>query len=1021
MSMSLDELIRLKIELLFHDPPHKSFLINVLGDNFGFEHEKYAKAFRAEVLNGTKFSAVSTEDIMKLTKFCDVISSTIERRLLKGWPKGKFLKYDKLHNIFDPVGSKELVLSDFNVVDDVSKELNNILNTISAYVDDVTFYNILYVAYELLWYERGLPPSLADTRIPTHTIFDHLYSCTTIANMVMKSSDEFKLSGFYVIIDFPGIQKFVGSGRKAGDFWASSWLLSNIMWRIAEHFARKYGFDVIISPTARLNPYTLKSVRSWLSSTGVDVKILEKILKRLKKAFAGALNISLDELEEFMNQPIIPATITLLLPAIGFKDPKDVINEVSKAYLSSWNSVVEEVLSELEHSDKPVEKLIYKYLSNAKDITSLPPHGVRIFVVDISKLHNTLSKCIVSGDVRVCSDLGLNIDVKKLANIIENSGISYDDVIMILLWHLISTKATELASRFGDIRTPIPRPFWILDDTTLKPVSDSFIEKGGWEPCILCSSEPAIVKLSKVVVKKDGREEIDFAEGIEGLSGDDLIEFKKHFKPGEALGPYCLLKRAIYLVNIGKFRFVSTDDILLEGTSNILVELEKDCKFLSKLMEDENLKKLNGEKISLIQMLLKPRKDFIKDIDTIATFLNTTYDGLVSLINDSISRGCKGLADKREDKFLGDILRNLITSVLGIDYSKVLPKELKMFTDNPLVLRVDGICKSISIPKTFAIVRCDGDNIGKFLMGEMPLELDEYIKRLLAIIENTVKTLGIDEHVLNHVREGFNTLRELLNSLGIKHIPVSPARTTATSLALMMSAINDLRIVKDGYGMVIFSGGDDVLALTPSQTALRIAIELRRSFSDEYFRQIGNVIVPTIPTGRSVSVRFVGIADLMNYELSKTLELLEDLGKRCKWVVNGKEFTKDTVVISDSRAKITALLPLHKELRDLTETALNIGFLVGVGILSSNTPNDFINVVKDPKLLNSKALEVFTKYVMKRNVVTSINRESYAEKLIQLLNEWFSKSSNTKIVVNEEEGNLITEVMNLLMIMRREL
>jgi CRISPR-associated protein Cmr2 len=1020
MLMDLSNLIRLKIDVLFHDPPHKSFLINILGDSFGSEHEKHASGFRSKVLNGTKFLAVGGDEVKGLVKFCDVASSTIERRLLrlKYWPKGKYLRYNKLHNIFDPVSDGvELVLNDPNNIIEVGKELNEILSKIYGHVDDVTFYNVLYIAYELLWYSYGLLPSLADTRIPTHTVFDHLYSCTTIANTIMEVDNKVKLGGFYVVTDFPGIQRFVGSGRKAGDFWASSWLLSNVMWGVAEYFARKYGFDVIISPTPRLNPYTLKSIKSWLNDIDAEVMVIEK----LKKAFTKAFKISEDELEELIDQPIIPATITLILPTIDLKYSEDVVKEISRAYISSWNSIVNEVFNKLESSGKPIEKFIHNHLSSVKDVISLPPSGIRIFVVDISKLYEALSKCIVDNDIDVCNNLGLKIDVKKLTNIIKSSGINYDDVILILLWHLMSTKATELASKFGSVRIPVPRPFWIFNDDMLRPISDKFVDRGGWESCILCNSEPATIKLSKRVVKRDEREEIDFEERIEGLSDRDLQEFKKHFKPGEALGPYCLLKRAIYIVNIGRVKFVSTDDVLLGGTSNILLRLDTDYKFLRKLEESEDLREFDEGKRSLVMSLIKSEKGLIKDIDLIASMIETTYDGLVNMINRSVLNVCKELSNEHKVRFIGDTLRSLTLVTLGDEYIISPPNELKLFTDNPSVVRVDGICKAISIPKTFAIVRCDGDNIGKFLNGEKPLGLDEYASKLLTIIEGAIKNSGIDEGILNYVRDGFNTLKELLSSLGFTYIPVSPARTAATSLALMTSAINDLRIVRSNYGMMIFSGGDDVLALTPSQTALKTAVELRRSFSDEYFRRIGNVVIPTIPTGRSVSVRFVNIADLMNYELSKTLELLEDLGKKCKWLINGREYPKDTLVVSDSRIGITALLPLHKDLRKLTNTALIMGFLVGIGIISSNTPNDFINMVKDPKLLNEKGLEIITKYIIGRNIVTSTDRKSYAENFIKLLNWWFNDGSNVRATIDGDVSNLINEVMNLLMIMRREL
>jgi hypothetical protein len=58
---------------------------------------------------------------------------------------------------------------------------------------------------------------------------------------------------------------------------------------------------------------------------------------------------------------------------------------------------------------------------------------------------------------------------------------------------------------------------------------------------------------------------------------------------------------------------------------------------------------------------------------------------------------------------------------------------------------------------------------------------------------------------------------------------------------------------------------------------------------------------------------------------------------------------------------------------------------------------------------------------MGRNIVTSTDRKSYAENFVELLNWWFNDGSNVRATIDGDVSNLINEVMNLLMIMRREL
>ena len=1036
MYNSISELIKLKTEILFHDPLHKSFLIDIAKTLFKDVHEREAKSFRNSILNGTRFYGAPREDVYRVVKICDFVSAAVERRLidLRGWPKDVYIGYSNLHNIFDPDPNNYLNLAsrfDINkfgkIYKDVVDKLNSLFKKIDVYAeDDVTLYNVIYTALESTWYAYGLPPSLADTRTPTHTVFDHLYAATTMANIVDFDRDEYRFKGFYVVIDFPGIQRFIGSSRKAGDFWASSWLLSNTIWGIIDSFVKIYGFDIALSPTPRLNPYSLKSL-----------KINKNEVEELKDIFAKAYGVSKSDIEWFMNQPIIPATTTMILPSIDFKTCEEVAEKISKAYLNSWRIVVDSILRGLNPAIEGLKKgaagYLYKKLKQVEDIISMPPQGIRIFVLDVEKIFRAIASCLINRDIDSCKVLGLDIDLDKVGKKIKGSEI---DIIAILLWHLISTKALELVNVFGIAKKPIPRPFWTYQDNTLKPIFT--MDKDSWSTCILCGLEPMVLKLSKAVVKSDGREEIWFSdEVVKELEKDvDIEEFRKHFKPGEALGPYCLLKRAIYIVNRGKIRLVSTDDIALEAISHIVLNLDRKYSFLRKVAEKAYRISSRGTEeqwLSLLKGLLMPSAgESIKDLELSAKTFNQSYEEFVNTLNRSMYETCQEFAS---DKMGEDFIKNAVDSFIDV-MAKGLSKDvvnnmLSMFVEEPKTIRVLEFCKIFFIPTSYAIARADGDNIGYMIRGET-ITYEKYLEKLKTIIiknaleysiEKGIISKDIYQQVVDVVKDSFDLMKDIFKDLGFKYIPVSPARTALISLSLIVSAIRDLNIVRDGYGVTIFSGGDDILALLPPQSALRTVIELRKSFSDKYFTDVGNIVIPTIPTGRSVSVRFSNLMDLMNLEFEKSLELLENVAKESRWSFSGVVYTKDTLIVSDSRSGVFSLLPLHRDKRHLNEVALLLSILTSLGILSPGTPNDFIDVVKDPSILTSNALKRFAIYVLKRNIATAIDRKGYAEKLLNAISPWLNEASNTFIKIDEEKMNvnLLTQFMNLIAIMRRQI
>jgi len=1052
--VDIERLIRLKIDVMLHDPPHKSFLIKT-GEDFKTLHEKIAKFFRERVLEGTRFKGVSVDE--KLVRLCDAIASTIERKMIMyaGWPRGIYLSYSKLHNVFDPEINTPLTPPPdlMERAENAAIELNNLLTKLDVTgTDDVLLYNALYIALEASWYSHGLPPSLADTRMPTHSIFDHVYAATTIANIVRPADSSGEVvEGYYVVADFPSVQRFVGAGRKAGDFWASSWLLSNVVWGVAKNFAFRYGLDILVSPTPRLNPYAVKSLEEELvKALEGRVSSLEDICRETKYSRTCRLLIQLKKMTIW---PIIPATLSMVLPKQGLSSVDSVATEIAKAYADSWRSMVESVMNSLSKSrDYAATLILYKKLDELKNIVDMPPQGLRIFVVDIGRVYEAVQKCL-NNDLDKCLELGIRIESgleefdRRLKDIVcsgrercREFDSAKKDVALTLLWHLLYTKTPVLAKHFGIAKAPTPRPFWVYEDNSLKPLAD-FV--GGWIPCVVCGSEPAVIKFAK----KPGREgEVTFdLERSEGLPKDfdlkyaeqNLNVLEKVFKPGEALGPYCLLKRAVYFAKHREIEFESTDDVALSWISHVVNVASSEFgnlfsfeKAAEKISAFEDLKGVPEHSIAnMLKGLLMPGEG--KDIELAAKSLGVGFERFVKMLTDALLKTCVEAGQKSRD-FVVYLLNHV--RALGLEVEDV--RELWNFVLDKLAgsrssnesyraPEISKLCKTLSLPTTFAIVRCDADNIGAIHRGEKPKSLEEYGKSLASVLKNVYEE-ALPAHKAEDIINKVSSLLNLFKYLSINEVPVTPARTSALSTSLMLQALEDSIVVKRGFGVLIYSGGDDVLALTPPQTALRVSLELRQRFdSDTVEIILGEDLVKIpkmhIPTGRSASIRFVNLKDLMNLEFGKAHELLENIAKKAKWRTHRGIQAKDVLVVSDSRSGARAILPLGIAL-DETVATLALTLLTAMGIISSGLPEDFRSKIRDMDRLPDKALRKIFEYVLKKNTIT-LKDVKLGEEILNRLSRWLDSIQGIGISVEEGIGetSLFENVANLISITRRHI
>jgi CRISPR-associated protein Cmr2 len=995
-----------------------------------------------------------------------MLASTIERKLVKyiEWPKGFYLPYDKLHNIFNP----ELVVTRLTPPQDlddkvvsVANEINSVLQSIEGAlgskgeVEKLTIlYNALFLLLEATWYSHGLPPALADTRVPTHTVFDHIYATATVANIVsgVRENYEFVIKGLYLFIDFPGVQKFIGGGRKTGDFWAASWIASRVMWGIAERFAFSYGFDVILSPTPRLNPYAVNSLHKQLSTNSTKVSPLEK----LKGSGIKLLNT----LKNYSIYPLVPATISLLLPQIDnyTSTPRSLVNKVKQIYVESWTELVEEIDKKLEDAVKRpgredgraiIDRLLLEKLREIRSVIDVPPQGVRIYVIDVGELYNAVLRCL-EGEPDACRVAGLQLgeaEFKRLEEVVMRIACRSQqrcdrveelrrDLAFTLTWHLLHTRAVDLAKRFSEVAIPSTRPFWVYSGGSLSPVAN-FV--GNWISCTLCGSEPAVIKLAKKPAE-GGEVTFDFqrSEGIpknvpitELEKREALENLERLFKPGEALGPNCLLKRAVYTAWRSEIesllKIASTEDVAFAWRADRLYrQASSRAREIAEMFIGAG-KAAPGviENVAnAVKSLLEVKVE--KDIDIVAKSISASIGQGIS--SEALVQRLSGiLVDMCSHGIINpSIVFDAIAGLLPRGYRAEVTRKTLCVVRGFNGYRVRELCKALEIPTTFAIVRADADYIGDLHKGVKPLKLGEYMERLAKVLFNALKN-HLPEGEASKISRGVTEITELFNAIQIDGVPVTPARTSALSLTLVLQALKDAKIIEDNNGLLVFSGGDDVLALVPPETALKTSFELRNSYEEDALEISVNgtsvkVLRMHIPLGRSISVRFANIRDLMNIEIEKTYDLLEDVAKSVKWRSPNAMWEKDSIVVSDSRSGRVAVLPLRREESELSVDGYGLALLVALGTLSSGIPEDFEARIGKAKNIPSEALGKMFRYVLRRNVADiEFGGKSLNEEIMRVLDDWIKRAESVDVTLREESSNLLKEVSTLIAILRRYL
>ncbi len=161
------------------------------------------------------------------------------------------------------------------------------------------------------------PQLPADSRVPDHTIFDHLDLAQALAPCLL---DEAQGGPAHLVVSLGPVQPFIASARATSDLWAGSHLLACLGWEAMKVVCERLGPQSILFPRLRGVPL----VDLWLrEEVGLDAGLFENEDWTRRISDANPLF-----------SPALPNRFTALVPAAQAREIAEAITERVRTWVA---------------------------------------------------------------------------------------------------------------------------------------------------------------------------------------------------------------------------------------------------------------------------------------------------------------------------------------------------------------------------------------------------------------------------------------------------------------------------------------------------------------------------------------------------------------------------------------------------------------------------------------------------------------------------------------------------------------
>ncbi|MEO0271906.1 MAG: type III-B CRISPR-associated protein Cas10/Cmr2 [candidate division WOR-3 bacterium] len=698
-----------KLKAFLHDPVDKCFDIPT--------HILRAKNY------AEKMGVPGTED----AKGSDQIASCMERSLLP--PKVR----QDLTEIRHPLSDGKIDVPTFTkreIFESIENVFDQLGETLAG--EDVR-YKFLYLWRNLQekifesnrgkdWvkYLSLLP---ADTRVPDHSIWEHLKIATAVSAYWDEENNLLLQNNSLFLFSLGPVQSFISQARKAQDFYMGSFILSYLTFVGMQEIVREYGPSCIIYPELYKHP-----LMDWF----------------LEKEFG----ITIEDSEvSNIDLPTIPNRFVAIVPETDKKKIQELANNLEKHIQQELNSAIEEILQKLMRASgfgeklEDIKKMVKRHFINFPQIFWVAiPWNIEQRDVEIKDLADFFD----NDEVEKWKELWQF--VKKNGEFPPNIGLFYQ---------LLYTSLEKSMGVRKNLRT-----------------FEQVWESG--RKCSICGERNVLFFWETKNKNKFLRHNPDAID----LTGKVNPKF---LSDGEGLCGLCFTKRTFELYleekvsgTLKNFSFPSTAEV---ATADFK---EKALEKASKELEDfgNQLKECLEGKIP--ETLPLPK------------------------LKEKIQKTISG------EWFFEENLRR-----------EFIIKEYSVYLDEKIIETLKGslrtLTQKVGKPNPYyALIHLDGDNMGKWLSGE-----------LLPNIENAYNSKVWEELSKSSFADEIKNFcqRKLL----------SPAIHASISTALKNYALEFVRkiVEEEHLGKLIYAGGDDVLAYVNLKDLFDVMHKLRWAFSGQ--------------------------------------------------------------------------------------------------------------------------------------------------------------------------------------------
>ncbi len=238
-----------KLAAFLHDPPSKALDIA--------EHWKIARSAYVQ-------AEIPEEHIQKYEKAADHTAAAADRLPFpSSRASGLKCRFDGMQNTFrHPLSGEPLRLEPFktaNLAEEVTQTVQPVLSDFGD-LPEPEKWRARYFAHWRLWKtrasakDRRLAFLPADTRIPDHTIWNHMGMVSALASCTETTANGTILRPAFLKFQLGPVQDFIAAAKSVRDLWSGSYLLSWLMAAGMKALSAEIGPDAVVFPNLHGQP-----------------------------------------------------------------------------------------------------------------------------------------------------------------------------------------------------------------------------------------------------------------------------------------------------------------------------------------------------------------------------------------------------------------------------------------------------------------------------------------------------------------------------------------------------------------------------------------------------------------------------------------------------------------------------------------------------------------------------------------------------------------------------------------------